>query len=84
MNAFSKWSAERRLRDEQAVIKAIRMLRPSQASAYPISRLAHIGPGKVHAVLHGLERSGQVVSEWNDGPFPRRRLYRLVSSAVER
>lgn len=69
-------------RDTVAVVRAIRMLRPSQASGWPISRLAHIGVGRTYVVLVRLEDSGRVVSSWADGPPPRRRLYRLVSEVL--
>jgi DNA-binding PadR family transcriptional regulator len=74
--------AARRADDERRVLAAIAMLRPSQASGYPISRLAHMGVGKVYAVLARLERSGRVASDWADGPYPRRRLYRATQVGV--
>lgn len=77
MNRLQKWFAARDRAEEQAVIKAIGMLRPSQASGYPISRLANMGSGKVYVVLARLEASGRVRSEWVDGPRPRRRVYRV-------
>lgn len=81
MNRLQRWFADRDRAEEQAVIRAIGMLRPSQASAYPpIGRLAGLGPGKVHVVLARLEGSGRVTSDWADGPHPRRRLYRVVSA----
>lgn len=84
MNRLQKWFAARDLANEQAVIRAIGMLRPSQASGVPIGRLAGMGPGKVHVVLARLEGSGRVVSDWVDGPFPRRRVYRVVDAEVSR
>lgn len=84
MNLFRRWSADRRRADEQAVVNAIRMLRPSRASGWPISRLAGIGVGRTYPALARLEASGVLVSEWSEGPRPRRRVYRLASAQVAR
>lgn len=64
------------------MVNAIRMLRPSQSSSFPISRLARVGVGRAYPALIRLERAGVVESVWADGPYPPRRLYRLVRSEV--
>lgn len=64
------------------MLGAIAMLRPSQASGYPISRLADLGPGQTHVVLARLEGRGVLTSQWADGPHPQRRLYRVAKAEV--
>jgi len=84
---FDNWRAERRRRQEAAVIRAIGMLRPSQASGVPIALLAHMGAGAVHPTLARLEASGRVTSGWGEQAFPggpRRRVYRVVRDEAAR
>jgi hypothetical protein len=33
---------------------------------------------RLHVALAGLEGAGRVTSRWQDGPYPRRRLYRYA------
>jgi hypothetical protein len=84
MNFLKRFMAERRIDDEEKVVAAIGKLRPSQASAPTISRLAHIRLRKVYGVLTRLERAGRIAGDWTEGPQPRRRIYRVVKSAVTR
>lgn len=70
-------SAARQLRDDNAVLDAIRMLRPSRAYGFPIARLARLSPSRTNVALARLEEAGQVTSDWADGPWPRRRLYKV-------
>jgi hypothetical protein len=82
---LKQWRKARLQRDESAVLKAISMLRPSQASGWPIGRLAGIHSGRTYVALARLEQSGRVTSQWADGPAPRRRLYRVAAGVgVER
>lgn len=79
LNRLARRRDARAQADAAAVLAAIRMLRPSCASGYPIGRLARISPGRVHVALARLEREGRVASRWASGPpWPRRRLYREV------
>lgn len=73
-----QWLAERRRREEAAVLAAIAMLRPSWAGGSPIALLARLSVARVYVVLARLEKSGRVTSGWADGPHPRRRVYRAV------
>jgi hypothetical protein len=89
MSAFAfsfrlKSPARRRFEREQRVIAAIGQLRPEFATLGRIARLAYLGPGSVVGILARLEGSGEVVSDWADGPYPRRRVYSVVKSAVVR
>lgn len=82
------WERRRALRlrnDEDRVLAAIRMLRPSQAGVYPIYRLARISPGRTYVALARLEKAGRLVAVWEPqsgvAEFrPRRRLYRIPGS----
>ena len=50
----------------------------------PASRLAQCagtGSVKVHVYLAQLEAQDAIVAAWADGPYPRRRLYRLSGRA---
>lgn len=69
--------------DAAAALDAIRMVRPSRATALIIGRLAWLSPGRAHVALARLEREGRVVSRWADGPYPRRRLYAIVREATD-
>jgi hypothetical protein len=69
--------------DAAAALDAIRMVRPSRATALIIGRLAWLTPGRAHVALARLEREGRVVSRWADGPYPRRRLYAIPREATD-
>lgn len=77
MNRFTRWRNNRRTRHETAVLAAIAKLRPEEASGWPIGLLAGLGGG-VYGVLARLEARGVVTSEWREGPYPRRRVYRIT------
>lgn len=84
MGFFKQWRERRRVYDEGQVLHALRMLRPEQASGFPIHRLAQISPGRVYVALIRLQRRGVIVGwqepqPWCKSEFrPRRRLYRIV------
>ena len=77
------WIANRRSEDEQRVLTAIGMLRPSRAGWYPISRLAHLGVVRTGRALERLEAAGRVTSCWSPGTaLQRRRVYRIVRAVA--
>lgn len=82
MSFLNDWRTKRHAADEQKVLRALGMLRPSNASGWPICRLAQMGPGRTYPALARLEARGAVTSDWTDGPDPRRRIYRVVTSGV--
>lgn len=90
MGVWKQWRDRRRRRDETAVLQAIRLLRPEQASAVPISRLAGFGVGRVYPALARMEADGRVMSGWEPPSAflsefrPRRRLYRVNGSVTVR
>lgn len=71
-------SAARRQRDE-AVVAGV-LLRQGAMSAWPLTQATGLRTMRVYAALARLERDGTVVSDWEDGPYPRRRLYRLAGT----
>ena len=82
MNRLTRWLDERRRDEEQRVLDALGMLRPSKSFGLPIIRLARLGPGRTYVVLARLETAGLITSGWADMPPPRRRLYRLAKEAT--
>lgn len=87
MGLLTSYRARCRADQERQVRRAITMLRPECATAYPISRLAHVGSGQVFVVLRRLEVCGEVTRhqvDAPDNPVGRRWVYRLTDSAVVR
>ena len=87
IGVWRRWREQRHRHDEFQVLRAIRMLRPSQAAAYPIARLAHMSPVRVYAALERLEAAGSVGSDWEQPTAflngrPRRRLYRIAGTRL--
>lgn len=70
--------ASRRTREERLVIDVLR--RTPDLSGWPLAQASGLGAGQIYVVLARLERDGRVVSRWQDGPYPRRRLYRLAEN----
>lgn len=75
------WQAWRAVQRER-LITALRI--HGEESGYPLARCAGVGVGRVYALLARLENEGVVTSRWQDGPAPRRRLYRLAGSPTGR
>ena len=50
----------------------------TQRSGAQLSQMTGLGSGTLYPALFSLERAGRIESEWADGPWPRRRRYRLV------
>lgn len=82
MGFLHDWRTKRRREDERKVLNALGMLRPSRASAWPISRLALMNMNQAFVVLARLEGRGTVTSEWVEGPHPRRHVYRVAKAEV--
>lgn len=83
MRFLADYRARCRADQERQVRRAITMLRPECATAYPISRLAHVRSGQVFDVLRRLEVLGEVTGLPN-GPDRQCLVYRLTDSAVVR
>lgn len=43
-----------------------------------LARATRLRPGRLYPALDALEREGTVASFWQEGPPPRRRMYRLA------
>lgn len=48
-----------------------------ERSSAQISAATGLWTGKLYPTLHELEEAGRLVSRWEEGPAPRRRLYKL-------
>ena len=46
-----------------------------ERSGKELTDLTGLGSGVVYAVLYALEENGTLTSRWEEGPYPRRRLY---------
>jgi DNA-binding PadR family transcriptional regulator len=65
----------RRRREEQK--KALMLLLSLRAwYGLDLWRVMRISSGRLYSLLLELEREGYATSWWEDGPEPRRRLYR--------
>lgn len=76
--ASAAWAVREAAADE----RVLEMLgRYPDLNAGPLARLCRLGDARVFAVLWRLERDGRVTSAWEDGPYPRRRLYRVAAGS---
>jgi hypothetical protein len=66
----------RRTRAHLLVIGALFVDR--DLSGWRLMQRTGLSSGRLYVALAQLEEAGQVTSAWQDGPYPRRRLYRLV------
>lgn len=77
------WRSRRFARQEAEMDRLIDALRAHpDAPALRLARCAGISPAKVYVYLAQLEEQDAVSATWADGPYPRRRLYRLSGSAL--
>lgn len=53
-----------------------------ELSGADISHKAELGPGHLYPTLKAMEHLRLIESRWEDGSYPRRRLYRLVKDAT--
>lgn len=71
-------TGRRRARREAAVLDA---LKAGHRYGLDISKASGLRGGTMYPVLVRLEDRGAVASRFEDGPWPRRRVYRLVGEA---
>jgi DNA-binding PadR family transcriptional regulator len=79
VNVRERWErrqARRRWVAETLILAALR--EQPGLSGWPLMERTGMSGGRVYATLARLERDGAVTSGWIDGPYPRRRLYRLA------
>jgi DNA-binding PadR family transcriptional regulator len=46
-------------------------------SGKALADFAELTSGQFYPAIFQMEAEGKVVSSWEDGPYPRRRIYRL-------
>jgi DNA-binding PadR family transcriptional regulator len=51
-------------------------------SGAQICDLTGINPGRLYPLLMELEIEGKLTSKWEEGTYPRRRLYQIRQSAT--
>jgi DNA-binding IclR family transcriptional regulator len=67
-------------KQQLAILEALAKAKDGFA-AYDISRLTGLWSGTLYPQLQFLEDVEAITSEWLPGPFPRRRIYKLASTA---
>jgi DNA-binding PadR family transcriptional regulator len=73
------WRARRERRHwiaEALITTALR--EEPDSSGYPLMRRTGLSSGRLYVALARLEAAGRITARWADGPYPRRRLYRLA------
>lgn len=83
---LTEWQAlprrERKRRtDEGRIVAALR--EAGEMSGFPLIEATGLGSGRLYITLARMENGGRGVSRWADGPYPRRRLYRLPGAPVK-
>lgn len=76
---WSEWRQKRRAEVRARVTDFLRA-KPG-ATGYQLMRGAHLSGPRLYVALGEMESAGEVTSCWQDGPYPRRRLYRLAEEA---
>lgn len=56
-------------------------LTEGELPGYTLRKRTHLRAGRLYPALARLEGTGRIKSDWQDGPYPRRRLYRLAEAA---
>lgn len=77
MAATSK-QTDIKLSNKDKRVIAVLLADASNLSGWPLAKLSKTSAARVYVVLARLERAELVTSEWEDGPNPRRRFYRLT------
>jgi DNA-binding PadR family transcriptional regulator len=60
---------------EQKILNALAD-KPAGMSGAEIGKTIGLGSGTLYPALSRLEHEGKVISEWEQGDYPRRRIYR--------
>jgi DNA-binding PadR family transcriptional regulator len=69
---------EIKLSDKDKRVLAVLLSDATNLSAFPLAKLSRTSSGGIYVLLARLERNDLVTSEWQVGPEPRRRFYRLT------
>jgi DNA-binding PadR family transcriptional regulator len=68
---------ERRRRQAQLIVLGA-IFGQGEQTTYQLLQCTELSPGRLVAALEALQSAGRISSRWQDGPDPRRRLYRYV------
>jgi hypothetical protein len=79
-NPTQWWRARRKVRlaRHEALIAGVLLYTPD-LSGWPLMQRTGLNAAQLYTALQRMELDGRVESRWADGPFPRRRLYRLAA-----
>jgi DNA-binding transcriptional ArsR family regulator len=78
-NPLQWWRARRAIRRarDEALVAGVLWHTPD-LPGWSLIRDTGLSPGRVYVALARLEGDGRVTARRADGPYPRRRLYRLA------
>lgn len=65
--------------DDEKILRLF-SFRPRTLSGFQIGREAKLDPQDLYPALSRLERRGALVARWDEGEYPRRRLYSLPAT----
>lgn len=68
---------ERRRQQAQLIVIGA-LFGQGELTTYQVMERTGLSPGRLIVALAALEGAGRVSSRWQDGPYPRRRLYRYA------
>jgi hypothetical protein len=91
-----RWNIAQMLRDraERRVVEALSSLDLDAEVSVEVNlwhygldvmRTAGMSSGRFYPAIERLESRGDVIGTWEDGPYPRRRMYRLspIADVIE-
>lgn len=67
-----------RRRHQARLIVIGALLGQGELTATQVAERTELSIARAHLALAALETAGRVSSRWQDGPYPRRRLYRYA------
>jgi DNA-binding transcriptional ArsR family regulator len=68
---------ERRRQQAQLIVIGA-LLGQGELTTTQLTQRTGLTIGRLHVALAALEGAGRVTSRWQNGPYPRRRLYRYA------
>lgn len=73
-------ASRRATKAREAVVTTLRLAQ-GWVPSLDLLHATRLSFGRLYAALETLEADGFIASTWQDGPPPRRRLYRLIPAA---
>ena len=66
---------------DETQARILTVLRDGPLSSNELATNADLGPAQMYPAIVRLEAAGKILSDWQPGTYPRRRIYRLPASA---